>query len=255
MGKNPAFQFYPGDWVQDTKPISLAAKGAWIDLLCAMWRSQTKGKLSLPMIGYARLLGASVEQTEVVIKELIDMQICNAEVDGVSVRKTLGSQKPNSNLTLINRRMFREGISQENNRLRQKRFYDKQRPNGIPNKDLTPLSSSSSSIPPIIPQDPNAKNGSVPHQEILSLWREILPEKTYPKAWNATRGELLRARWREEEKRQNLDYWRRLFTYLRESPFLMGERQSPGRKPFVLTLPWLLKSENFLKVIEGNYHR
>ncbi len=30
MAKLPAFQFYPGDWIQDTRALTLAAKGAWI---------------------------------------------------------------------------------------------------------------------------------------------------------------------------------------------------------------------------------
>lgn len=93
--KQPSFQFYPGDWVQDTRCLSLAAKGAWIDLLCAMHRSQTRGVLALPIVGYARLIGATVEQTEAVITELTDMRICDREYhDGAVV--------------LINRRMVRE---------------------------------------------------------------------------------------------------------------------------------------------------
>lgn len=133
MGKLPAFQFYPGDWIQDTRPISLSAKGAWIDLLCAMWHSQTRGRLSLPMIGYARLLGASVEQTEVVIAELIDMQICDNETGC------------NGNVTLVNRRMEREEKQRIQGRCRVKRFRNADEKRTC-NDDVTHASSSSSSI-------------------------------------------------------------------------------------------------------------
>lgn len=101
MSKLPAFQFYPGDWLQDTRPLSLAAKGAWIDLLCAMWRSQTRGSITLPMVGYSRLIGATVDQANSVIKELTDMHICDSV--------TLG----NGDVTLQCRRMMREEKERE----------------------------------------------------------------------------------------------------------------------------------------------
>lgn len=69
-GKAPAFQFYVGDWLQDTRALSLSAKGAWIDILCALWRSSSRGTLTLPLIGWARLIGGTVEQTNEVISEL-----------------------------------------------------------------------------------------------------------------------------------------------------------------------------------------
>lgn len=106
MGKEPAFFFYPGDWMQDTRSLSLAAKGAWIDLLCAMWRSPTRGRLTLPWIGYARLLSGSLEQVKAAITELTDMRICDCEIES------------NVNVTLINRRMEREQRTRELTRYR-----------------------------------------------------------------------------------------------------------------------------------------
>lgn len=128
MEKQPAFQFYPADWLQDTRSLSLSAKGAWIDLLCAMWRAQNRGKLTLPMIGYARLIGATAEQAKAVIDELTDMQVCNIVTER------------NGNITLINRRMVRENSQRISNALRLQRWRNKQR-----NDDVTPASSSSSS--------------------------------------------------------------------------------------------------------------
>lgn len=131
MGKNPAFQFYPGDWVQDTRALSLAAKGAWIDLLCAMWRSQTRGSLTLSMVGYSRIISATVDQTEAVITELTDLGIC----DSVTLC--------NKNVTLSNRRMQREENERISTRLRVKKFRKRES-----NADVTVLSSSSSSVLP-----------------------------------------------------------------------------------------------------------
>ncbi len=129
--KLPAFQFYPGDWMQDTRCLSLASKGAWIDLLCAMWRSQTRGQLFLPIVGYARIISSTVDQTEAVIKELTDMQICDCETNG------------NGIVTLINRRMCREEKERIATRLRVQKFRNTEEKR-LCNANVTPPSSSSS---------------------------------------------------------------------------------------------------------------
>jgi uncharacterized protein YdaU (DUF1376 family) len=43
MAKLPFMQFYPADWIQDTQVLTSAAKGAWIDILCQLWVSDTAG--------------------------------------------------------------------------------------------------------------------------------------------------------------------------------------------------------------------
>ncbi len=93
-----------------------------------------------------------------------------------------------------------------------------------------------------------------PHQEILKLWSEKLPAAIQPKEWTPSRSDLLKARWREKKNRQNLDWWSKLFDYVSLSDFLMGRVDTPGRKAFAITLQWLLKAENFAKVVEGTYH-
>jgi len=94
-----------------------------------------------------------------------------------------------------------------------------------------------------------------PHQEIVDLYHEVLPELTHHKTWDGARADNLRARWRSDAKRQSLDYWRKFFEAVRESPFLMGQIQPrDGGKPFAADLEWLVKPQNFNKVIDGKYH-
>ena len=95
---------------------------------------------------------------------------------------------------------------------------------------------------------------SCPHREIIDLYHEILPMGTQVRVWNSTRAKALQARWREDAKRQDLDWWRKFFTYVSESDFLTGRTQgSPGRDPFVVSLDWLIAPQNFAKAIEGKY--
>lgn len=100
----------------------------------------------------------------------------------------------------------------------------------------------------------NAGRPVCPHQEIISLWHEILPSCPRIRDWTPRRSSALKARWDESAERQNLDYWRKLFEYISGVPFLMGQVEpKPGHKRFVITLAWLVTQENFAKVREGVY--
>jgi len=94
-----------------------------------------------------------------------------------------------------------------------------------------------------------------PHQEIISLYKKNIPMGIQPKAWDGARAVALKSRWRERKERQNLAWWDKFFDYVSQSKFLTGQVVAKDRKPFEITLPWLLKPENFNKIIEGYYHR
>lgn len=104
--KLPFFQFYPSDYKRDTCALSLAAKGGWIDILCMLHGAQNRGTMTLPDVGWARLMGATVDQAAAVIDELAAMHV--AEV----IR---GS---NGEVTISSRRMLRDAITREQTRLR-----------------------------------------------------------------------------------------------------------------------------------------
>lgn len=64
----------------------------------------------------------------------------------------------------------------------------------------------------------------------------------------------MRTRWREDPKRQSLDYWRRFFGHVAASPFLTGKVEGKNGRTFLPGLDWLVKAANFAKVIENRYH-
>lgn len=87
-----------------------------------------------------------------------------------------------------------------------------------------------------------------PHEEIIKIYHEELSILPSVKIWNDQRRKLLQSRWKEDVKRQDLDYWRRFFRYVSKSDYLTGKING-----FTANLEWLCKSSNFVKVIEGNY--
>lgn len=101
----------------------------------------------------------------------------------------------------------------------------------------------------------SAKVEACPHQAIVDLYHEILPELPSVALLNKTRKQHLQARWREHAAHRDLGFWRDYFESVKASPFLMGN--VPGRngaKPFRATFDWLIAPSNFVKVVEGNYH-
>lgn len=98
-----------------------------------MWDAEPRGELKLSIEALARIIGAGVAESRVLIDELDSVRICGY------------SQEPNGIITLTSRRMVREDKERELNRLRQQRFYDNGKKRK-PNANLTSPSSSSSSI-------------------------------------------------------------------------------------------------------------
>ena len=99
-----------------------------------------------------------------------------------------------------------------------------------------------------------------PHQEIIDIFSTNLPELPQVRKWEGTRSQHLKARWlwvlkdlkskgKPYDKAAGLDFFSRMFNYIRKSDFLMGKTTSwscPG-------LPWIVCDDNFTKIIEGNY--
>ncbi|EIQ00876.1 hypothetical protein OpiT1DRAFT_05433 [Opitutaceae bacterium TAV1] len=110
MAKLPYMQFFPADWLGDTRPLSLAAKGAWIDILCILHASVTRGVRTMPVVAWARTIGATADQAVAVIDELANTQVADV------IRES--GEGCNAVVTLRNRRMSRDSLTAEQTRLR-----------------------------------------------------------------------------------------------------------------------------------------
>lgn len=102
-----------------------------------------------------------------------------------------------------------------------------------------------------------------PHHEIINLFAKHLPELPTPKPelWNGARAKALQQRWKwllsakksdgtryAENREQALEWFGRFFDYVSKSDFLTGKQSK-----WCCDLGWLVKAENFAKVIQGNY--
>lgn len=140
--KLPSFQFYPGDWLRDSalRAVSLAARGLWMDLLCLMWDSPSRGVLATaPRRPYsveqiARMAGCSTDEAGALLEELKSVGVCSTRKDGA----------------IYSRRMVRDERERIAGRLRVAEHRRKSNPinktvTGGVTQMYTPSSSSSSS--------------------------------------------------------------------------------------------------------------
>jgi len=172
MAKAPAFQWYPNDYLRDTRILSLATRGAWADMLNFMWYSDERGMLTGTIEQFSRMLSCSVQEIESVIEEL-------------SVTKIANVTKANSIVTVINRRMHREDRERKSTCLRVRKFRNS-KCNIASNADITVPSSSSSSTSTIKNNPPTPrKRGMVYADDFLTFWK-IYPKKVgKDAAWRA----------------------------------------------------------------------
>lgn len=102
-------------------------------------------------------------------------------------------------------------------------------------------------------------NDVCPQREIIALYAGTLPELPQPRVWEGVRKINLTARWRwviadlkkqdkAADRQAGLDFFRRMFGYIHESDFLMGRAGQ-----WSADLSWIVKAENFAKIIQGNY--
>lgn len=140
MGKAPAFQFYVRDWLSDPqlRQCCFAVRGMWIDFLCYMWEAPEKGELRGTILSLGRLIGATPEEMKIFMEECLKHLFANVTCNG-------DVTNCNSEVTLKNRRMFREGQTRKNTKERVAKHRAKKAGNGPSNSEVTPPSSSSSS--------------------------------------------------------------------------------------------------------------
>jgi len=121
------------------------------------------------------------------------------------------------------------------------------------------------SLLPTVDPPPDDPIPPCPHEKILELYAMILPMLRKPRIWDSKREALLRARWRYcahgngvfegyRTVQDGLAFWERFFRYVAKSPKLTQGIPRDDGSVWLPDLPWLLKAENFTKVIEKKYH-
>ena len=149
--KLPAFQFYPGDWRKDPgiQSLTFEERGIWVELLCLMHESESRGKLMIggepyPIERLARMFCLSPEVMGKVISTLITLGVASrCENTGALIcRRMVRDEK----LREVRAKAGHLGGNPSFKKGKANPYYkkdDKQKDNLPHNQKITPSSSSS----------------------------------------------------------------------------------------------------------------
>ncbi len=114
--KFPYMEFYTGDWLRDPSVgmLSPAARGIWVDLLCAMHENDRCGAVSGNAQQLSRLGRCSTDE------------MCSA-INEFEMCKTATVTDRNGIITVVNRRMERAHKARMDNAKRQEEFRERER--------------------------------------------------------------------------------------------------------------------------------
>lgn len=182
MARRPSFQFYPGDWLNDQqlRMVSVGARGLWIDMLCIMHQAGEHDNYGRLMVGpkvilpnnLARLVGATLEETEGWLDELRQLEVFSEDAEVIFSRRMIRDEE-------IRRKRAAGGKKGGNPILLEiARGRKDNLPGNLPgdpkdNRDPTPSSSSSSSPSPS-EEDGEGADAPPPRSDRSRLQPEIL---------------------------------------------------------------------------------
>lgn len=137
----------------------------------------------------------------------------------------------------------------EQNRLRQKRWYDKQKelPNAKPNASLTQPNATEEDkeIEQEIDKESDIKKESITCQQIVDLYHSICKSFPFVRSLSESRKKAIKARLNT----YTLEEFQTVFENAEASSFLKGRND----RNWTATFDWLIKDSNMAKVLEGNY--
>jgi uncharacterized protein YdaU (DUF1376 family) len=169
MGKKPYMEFYVNDFMADTRPLSASSTGIWIKVLCDMHWKNSNGHIQATTEAICRMCGCTGEEFETFLDE--------NKVHGIAnVTDSHGI------VTLVSRRMEREGKEREQARKRKARqrgrdeFTDD-------SENVTPALSSSSSIS--IKKEELKEEYTDEFQEFWETYPRRLEKRNAFAKWNA----------------------------------------------------------------------
>ena len=278
--------FYTGDYYRDTRHLSMLQHGAYRQLLDHCW--DQKGPLPLDMARCFRICGAVSKEEQDAVMSIVGefftrmedghynrrMQVeieraasvSSARADAAHTRwkaresiKAMDGALHDANAMQVHSNWYASGTP-----------HPQPHPNTsepTPKKRKTSVAANASTCPPApqsdVPTEPvGYEVPDCPIKEIVAIYHEQCPTLSRVEVLNEFRRGLVRQRWREvcaSEKynlADGLAWWRDYFGLASKSKFLTG-RTKPrnGDAPFQADFEWLVRPQNFAKVVEHRYHR
>ena len=235
---------YIGDYMADTMHLTTELHGAYFLLLMAYWR---KGG-ALPsndsvLMGICRMSPDAWSNAKAVLMQFFDTsddsvwfhKRVEKELELAGARKEKASDKA--------KKAAEARWAKERECLEHAASNAQAMLGSCPSPSPSPKENTNTSKP-----SESAGADPCPHQAIVDLFHEVLPELARVRDITHKRQTQLRSRWRQDKRFQSLDWWRKYFSVVKESDFLMGRA-----KDWQADFDFLINASKFQKIIEGGY--
>ncbi len=100
MAKLPYMPLYVADYLRDTRCLALPTRGAWMDMLCALWNAPKRGLKKLTLDGWAGEVGRPSSEVSLAIIDLEQNRV------GKIIRKKNAENV--EEITIMSLRMIRD---------------------------------------------------------------------------------------------------------------------------------------------------
>ena len=235
-------------WTTD-KPFD--KRSAWIDLVLSANHSDNKFVLGTQLV--------TVQKGEFITSELKLMErwgwgktklrnfLKLLEDDGMIVKKATNKQ---TTLTIVNYCIYQQTQTiddaldvQQTNREQTADVQQTYTNNNV----LIMSDNDNKLLSPEILQT----SDRTPYQQITEAFNKICTSLLPVQQIDSTRRKIIKARYKDMGC--SMDKVKEYFAKVQASDFLTGKIKREGKEPFKATFDWIIKSANYIKVIEGNY--
>lgn len=221
----PYMPFYVGDWLKcpEVRALPPDYRGLWFDLLCYMWESTERGVMVNPNgrpytdNEIVRMVGLDNQNSGIWLTTLLSEGVCSRRPDGA----------------IFSKRMVKD------ERIRQIRRETGAKGGNPVLLDKTILNSDLNQKP-----ESDIEN-DIDYDNVIELYHNLCPEMSKVAKLTDQRKGFINARISE----YGLDRVTTVFRMAGESDFLNGKSDKYFRADF----EWLLRPNNFVKVLEGKY--
>ncbi len=220
MAKDPAFLFYPGDYLRDTQCLSENTQVSYDRIMCEHMRNICISKKQLKF--FTRRLSED---------ELEELLMVLTEVDG-------GYEIQWVSESILKRRAYSE--SRRNNRTKNTK------------KDNNHMNNISSTYDKHMEnENEDVNEGVIKSEKLLELWNRFASHHSLQKINKLTKTRLKQLSVRNKEKEFILSS---ILTEAQKQPFCLGIGQKDRETPWKIDFDWIIKNDtNYIKVIEGKY--
>jgi len=233
------YKFNLKDWAQATSHLSVIEEGVYRRMLDHYYETETPIPVETRSVMRRLRLADYPDTFQLILDEFFIL-----ESDGYHHKRCdqeIEKYHSKADANRLNGKLGGRPLKSEDN------------PDGFqdyPNDNLNhqPLTTNHQPIDTNVPSERDA----VPILEVVKLFNKTFETLPEVKIISDKRRAVVRKRWQENKNLQTLDQWEKFFNWIKQSDFLMGRTPTPWNG---FCFDWMLKLENFTKIIEGNYHR